>query len=65
MHRVHVVSSGGWVITEQIRTVSADRLRKYAPEIALSEDELDEVRHVLAQMLIVSTRTFDRPPSGN
>ncbi len=65
MHRVHVVSGGGWVITEQIRTVSADRLRRYAPEITLSEDELDEVRHVLAQMLIVSTRSFDRPPSGN
>ena len=53
MHRVHVASGGGWVVTEQIRTVSADRFRRYAPEIALSKDELDEVRHVLAQMLIV------------
>lgn len=42
-----------WVITEQIRTVSADRFRRRAPEIALSAGELDEVPHVLAQMLIV------------
>lgn len=55
LHRVQVVSGGGWVITEQIRTVSADRLRRYAPEITLSSSELDEVRHVLAQMLIGAT----------
>jgi mRNA interferase MazF len=55
-HRVHVDSGDGWVITEQVRTVSADRFRRYAPEIALSNDELDEVRHVLAQMLIVQDR---------
>jgi mRNA interferase MazF len=53
MHRIHVASGGGWIITEQIRTVSADRFRRYAPEITLSRDELAEVRHVLAQMLIV------------
>lgn len=53
IHRVRVASGGGWVVTEQIRTVSADRLRRYAPEITLSEDELGEVRRVLAQMLIV------------
>jgi mRNA interferase MazF len=53
IHRVHVASGGGWVITEQIRTVSADRFRRYAPEITLSRDELAEVRQVLAQMLIV------------
>ncbi len=53
MHRVHVASGSGWVITEQIRTVSADRFRRHAPEITLSKDELDEVRHVLGQMLIV------------
>ena len=51
MHRVHVASGGRWVITEQVRTVSADRFRRYAPEMTLSKDELDEVRHVLAQML--------------
>jgi mRNA interferase MazF len=55
-HRVHVDSGDGWVITEQVRTVSADRFRQYAPEIALSDEELDEVRHVLAQMLIVQDR---------
>jgi len=53
IHRVHVAEGGGWVITEQIRTVSADRFRRYAPEITLSNDELDEVRRVLAQMLII------------
>lgn len=51
MHRVHV-ASGSWVITEQVRTVSADRFRRYAPEITLARDELDEVRHILGQMLI-------------
>ncbi|WP_461480066.1 type II toxin-antitoxin system PemK/MazF family toxin [Mycobacterium sp. HUMS_1102779] len=53
LHRVRVGSGGGWVITEQIRTVSVERFRRHAPEIELSVAELDEVRHVLAQMLIV------------
>lgn len=35
VHRVRVASGGGWVITEQIRTVAADRFRRYAPEIQL------------------------------
>ncbi|MGH3636348.1 MAG: type II toxin-antitoxin system PemK/MazF family toxin [Mycobacterium sp.] len=52
VHRVPVSSGGGWVITEQIRTVSAERFRRYAPEIQLSPAELNEVRHLLAQMLI-------------
>jgi mRNA interferase MazF len=52
VHRVHIASSGGWIITEQIRTVSAQRFRRYASEIQVSVAELDEVRHVLAQMLI-------------
>lgn len=52
-HRVHVSSGGGWVITEQIRTVTAARCHRHAPEITLSEDELNEVRRVLAQMLIL------------
>jgi len=55
MHRVRITSGGGWVITEQVRTVSADRFRRHAPELTPSSDELDEVRHVLAQMLAVST----------
>lgn len=53
MHRIHVDAGDGWVITEQVRTVSVGRLRRFAPEIALSEAELDEVRHVLARMLYV------------
>ena len=54
MHRVHVATGGGWVITEQIRTVSADRFRRFAPEITLSSAELNEVQRVLGQMLITS-----------
>jgi len=53
VHRVHVASGGGWVVTEQIRTVSVERFRRYAPEIRLSTAELSEMRHVLTQMLIV------------
>lgn len=53
MHRVRIASGGGWVITEQVRTVSAQRFRRYASEIQLSATELDEVRHILAQMLII------------
>lgn len=52
LHRIGVVAGGGWVVTEQIRTLSAGRFRRPAPEIALSESELAEVRRVLAQMLI-------------
>jgi mRNA interferase MazF len=52
-HRVHVAAGGGWVITEQIRTVSARRFRRRAQEIVLADDELDEVRRVLAQMVTV------------
>lgn len=51
LHRVHVEAGGGWVITEQIRTLSAQRLRRHAPEIQLSEDERAHVRHILAQLL--------------
>ncbi len=53
LHRVQVRSGGGWVITEQIPTVSVDRFRRPASEITLSEDELEQVRHMLAQMLIL------------
>lgn len=53
VHRVRIASSGGWVITEQIRTMAAERFRRYAPEIQLSAAELNDVKHVLAQMLIV------------
>ena len=54
MHRIHVGAGGGWVITEQVRTISITRFRRYAPEITLSGDELDEVRRMLAQMLTVA-----------
>jgi mRNA interferase MazF len=53
VHRVHIASGHGWVITEQIRTVAAERFRRYTPEIQLSSAELYDVRHVLAQMLTV------------
>ena len=51
LHRV-AVGEGSWVITEQIRTVSAERFRRHAPELALSSEELRQVRHVLTHMLI-------------
>ena len=51
IHRVGVGSSS-WVITEQIRTVSADRFRRHAAEIRLTAEELRAVRHVLGHMLI-------------
>lgn len=53
LHRVRVGSGGGWVITEQVRAVSVERFRRPAPQIQLSVAELNEVRHALAQMLIV------------
>lgn len=52
IHRLPVAAGGGWVITEQIRTVSAERFRRYAPEIELTADELRRVRHILGHMLI-------------
>lgn len=33
-----------WIITEQVRTVSVTRFHRYAPEITLSGDEVDDVR---------------------
>lgn len=52
LHRIYVTTGGGWVITEQLRTVSAGRFRRRAPEIALTADELAEVQRVLGRMLI-------------
>lgn len=51
LHRVRVAAGGGWVITEQLRTVAASRFRRYAPEIQLSEDERTEVRRILSQLI--------------
>lgn len=53
VHSVHIAGGGGWVITEQVRTVSAQRFRRQAREIVLTDDDLAEVRRILAQMLIV------------
>ena len=53
LHRVAVSAGGGWVITEQVRTVAAQRFRRPAPEIVLSGDELAEVQRVLAKMLLL------------
>lgn len=52
LHRVSI-GTRGWVITEQIRTVSLDRFRRFAAELAPSKDELDQVRQVLGQMLML------------
>lgn len=54
LHRVRVNSGGGWVITEQVRTLTAQRLRRPAPEITLSHDELSEVQRVLGRMLFLA-----------
>jgi mRNA interferase MazF len=52
-HRVPIAASGGWVITEQIRTVSAQRFRRHAPDLTPTDDELADIRRVLAHMLTV------------
>lgn len=54
MHRVPVGGGGGgWVITEQVRTIAVQRFRRPAAEIMLSDNELAEVKRVLAKMLLV------------
>lgn len=53
LHRIHVTAAEGWVITEQVRTVAVQRFRRSAPELALTEEELGQVRRVLARMLTV------------
>ncbi|MBN9610220.1 MAG: hypothetical protein BGO26_02020 [Actinobacteria bacterium 69-20] len=54
LHRVQVSGGRGWVITEQVRTVSAQRLRRPAPEISLTPEEWAEVQRVLRKMLAVT-----------
>lgn len=49
VHRIPV--AGGWVITEQVRTVSANRFRRLAPELALTAEQLRAAMHVLGHML--------------
>lgn len=54
LHRIRVSAGDGWVITEQVRTLAAQRFRRPAPEIALSNEELAEVQRVLARMLFIA-----------
>lgn len=51
LHRVAVAK--GWVITEQVRTMSVHRFRRYVPELTPTDKEFAEVRRVLARMLTV------------
>lgn len=53
LHRIHVAAADGWVITEQVRTVAAQRFRRPAPEFSLTDEELDQVRQVFARMLTI------------
>ncbi|MGB2570462.1 type II toxin-antitoxin system PemK/MazF family toxin [Micromonospora citrea] len=41
----------GWVITEQVRTVSANRLTGRGPVYRLRPEQIAEVRRMLRQML--------------
>lgn len=52
LHHINVGAGEGWLITEQIRTVTTHRFRRPATEIELSDDGLAEVRPVLARMLL-------------
>ncbi len=52
VHRIRIEAARGWVITEQVRTLSVRRFRRAAPELAPSEAELAEIRRVLARLLI-------------
>ncbi|WP_206437657.1 MULTISPECIES: type II toxin-antitoxin system PemK/MazF family toxin [Protofrankia] len=54
IHRVRIDVPGkraGWVITEQVRTVSAGRLTGRGPLHRLDAEQVAEVRTVLAQMI--------------
>lgn len=46
----HVRGEQSWVLTEQVRTVSAERFSQPA-DVTVSADDLAEVRRALAQML--------------
>ncbi|WP_255727595.1 type II toxin-antitoxin system PemK/MazF family toxin [Frankia sp. CIT1] len=54
VHRVRIDISGkptSWAITEQVRTVSANRLTGRGPLYRLDVEQIAEVRTVLAQMI--------------
>ncbi|TDB71003.1 type II toxin-antitoxin system PemK/MazF family toxin [Micromonospora sp. KC721] len=56
LHRVAIEVPGrrtGWVITEQVRTVSANRLTGHGPVYRLRPEQVAEVRQVLRQMIDV------------
>ena len=55
LHRVPVSAGDGWVITEQLRTLAAQRFRRLAREITLTGNELAEVQRVLAKMVLFPT----------
>jgi mRNA interferase MazF len=54
LHRVTIEIPGrrtGWVLTEQVRTVSSTRLAGPGPFYHLSPEQVAEVRDVLRQMI--------------
>ena len=55
LHRVRVDLPGkvSWAITEQVRTVAGRRLAGRAPLCRLTDDQVRDVRRVLARMLDV------------
>ena len=58
IHRIAVVGRGdmgGYVITEQVRTIARTRLVGHRPAWTLTADEIDDVRRVLAKMLDLAT----------
>jgi mRNA interferase MazF len=54
LHRVKIQipdKPESWVITEQVRTISADRLTGRSPVHRLEPDQIAEVKRVLGRML--------------
>lgn len=52
LHRIHLSAAQGWVLTEQVRTLSTQRFRRRAPELDPTDEELTEVRRVLRRMVL-------------
>ncbi len=50
IHHV-AIGAGGWVMTEQVRTISAERLRRRAPNLEPTPHELEDVRSAFRRML--------------
>jgi len=51
LHRPRLSAAEGRVITEQVRTVSAQRFRRPAPELAPAAEELVTARRILGRVL--------------